>query len=285
MQDQLRTQAADKHFLLTIVHNNYRLPSGIDPYAFTLALLPNFASTDSELRDDISYMILARGIIDKQRLSKEQLQSLLEIVLDDQHLFYRIGSSGTDDIFIRSFSNLVIAALLFNDSHHPAFGAEIVHNVKEKLLQYATREKDWRGYVTGKGWAHALAHLSDALDECAQHPGITRADREEILRGISRLATLPVPFFNEEDVRLARIPYHIILGRQVSEEFIEGWLPTCAASRKSNVESWRRVTNSKNFLRSLYFLLYWDNASSVVIDQVADLLKKIEEIYLEEHDE
>jgi len=281
MQDELRTQATDKEFLLSIIDNNFELPSDIDAYTFAQALLPNFGSTDSELRDDLSYMILARGIIDKQLLSQKQLGNLLETVLDDQHLFYRLGSTATDAIFMRSFSNLIIAALLFNDERNPAFDETTIQNTKRRLLQYAEQEKDWRGYIEGKGWAHALAHLSDALDECAQHPHMVESDRKEIMQQISKLASLPRALYNEEDIRLAKVPYHIILGHQVNEDFIESWLETCTPTRETDVISWTRVTNSKNFLRSLYFLLYWDSTGAVLADQIADQLKHLDEIYLE----
>jgi hypothetical protein len=281
---QIGELAKDKAFLLAIIDNNYELPEDIDANAFAHALLPNFGSTDSELRDDLSYMVLARGIIDKQKLDPQQLEDLLNIVMDEQHLFYRIGEFNTNSIFMRSFSNLIIAAILFNDARKPAFDSALVQRTKLTLLHYAQKERDWRGYIEGKGWAHALAHLADALDECAQHPHMGESDRKEILAEVCKLAILPEAFYNEEDVRLAKIPYHIILGHQVNDEFLNAWLHTCTYTRDGDVIAWTRVTNVKNFLRSLYFLLHWDNVASVFNEQIAEQLKKLDDIYLEKRE-
>jgi hypothetical protein len=56
----------DKAFLRSIAANNYRIPDDIDPFDFSLALLQNFATTDAELRDELTYMILAHLIIDEE---------------------------------------------------------------------------------------------------------------------------------------------------------------------------------------------------------------------------
>ncbi|GCE26734.1 membrane protein [Dictyobacter alpinus] len=274
-------QAQDKEFLQAIANNDYELPEETDAFAFAQALLPNFASADPELRDELSYTILARGLIVTQKLTTEQLQSLLTITTDNEHLFYNIGERGTDSVFMRSFSCLIIASILFNDALNPQFPASTIVNAKEKLMHYAQQEKDWRGYVDNKGWAHAMAHLADALDECAQHPHMSTQDRQEILIATSKLATLPAPLYHEEDIRLAKIPHHIILGHQVEDSFIEKWLEMCAVSRELDVVSWTRITNSKNVLRSLYFLLHWDNVAPLVSERISATLYKLDEIYLE----
>ncbi|GCE19072.1 DUF2785 domain-containing protein [Dictyobacter kobayashii] len=282
MQDQdLKIQASKKDFLQEIAANNYKLPDGIEPFAFAQALLANLASPDAELRDDLSSIILAGGIINQQKLTQQQLEELLSITLDRDHLFYRIGETGTDSVFMRSFSSLIIASILFNDSPDPHFPPSTIINVKEKLFHYAQEEKDWRGYIEGKGWAHAMAHLADALDECAQHPHMSARDRQEILVQVSELATLGKPLYHEEDIRLAKIAYHIIIGRQVDEDFIDNWIDMCSTSRELDVVSWTRITNAKNVLRSLYFLLHWDNMAPLVTERISSTLYKQDEVYLE----
>src|SRR5204863_6546672 len=108
-----------------IAGNNYKIPGALDSFAFARALLSNFASADGELRDELSYMIFANGIIAKQKLTPEQLEKLLGTALDTGHLFYKIGECNTDSVFMRSFSNLVIAALLYSDAYRSTFSAEI----------------------------------------------------------------------------------------------------------------------------------------------------------------
>jgi len=279
MQD-LGSYATDKDFLRSIAGNDYTIPGALNSFAFARALLSNFASTDGELRDELSYMIFANGIIARQKLTPEELEKLLITALDNGHLFYRIGEFDTDSVFMRSFSNLVIAALLYSDAQKPTFSAQIIQRTKKALLEYALSEKDWRGYVEEKGWAHAMAHLADALDECAQNRTMGAQDRKEILTLISELAKSPEPLYHEEDVRLAMAAYHIILGKQVDEGFLKTWVDTCFVQRNTDVVSWTRGTNAKNFLRSLYFLLRWDSVVPMLAERISTVLKQQDEIYL-----
>ncbi len=279
MQD-LRSYATDKDFLRSIAGNDYKIPGALDSFAFARALLSNFASTDGELRDELSYMIFANGIIAKQKLTSEQSEKLLSTALDNGHLFYRIGEFDADSVFMRSFSNLVIAAILYSDAQKPTFSAEIIQRTKKALLEYARSEKDWRGYVEEKGWAHAMAHLADALDECAQNRTLSVQDRKEILTLISELAKLSEPLYHEEDVRLAMVAYHIILGKQVDEGFLKMWVDTCFVQRDADVVSWTQGTNAKNFLRSLYFLLRWDSVVPMLAERISTVLKQQDEVYL-----
>jgi len=276
--------AKDKQFLRSVLDNNGELPQDIDAYDFSYALLANLASSDSELRDELSYMILASAIIDKGRLSSEQLEKLLATTLDENHLFYCIGEVGTNSVFMRSFSNLIIAAILYDDVKSPEISQTMVAHTKAALLRYAEQEHDWRGYVPGKGWAHAMAHLADSLDECSQNRFLQEEDRRQILDTICRLAQLPEPLYNEEDIRLATVAYHIIVTRQVAEDFLERWLASCYIERGTDVSTWTSVANIKNFLRSLYFLLLWDTMSLHFAEQISNLLRRLDDVYVQTSD-
>ncbi len=280
MQD-LATQAANKQFLRSIADNNNQIPDGIDNFAFARALLANLGSPDGELRDDLSYMILASGIIDQEKLTSEQMGELLTTVLDSNHLFYHIGETNTDSVFMRSFSNLIVAAILYTDAKAPELSEHVVQQTRETLLRYVREERDWRGYVEGKGWAHAMAHLADALDECAQNQSMTTRDRQDVMLAIRDLAQLPVPLYHEEDMRLATVAHHIILVKQVDEAFLSEWLESCYVRRDSDILAWMSATNVKNFLRSLYFLLLWDNMSPLIVDQISNILKRQDDVYIQ----
>jgi hypothetical protein len=274
-------QATDKQFLRSIAENNYELPHDIDTYDFAKALLANLSSPDGELRDELSYMILASGIIDKDALTTEQMNELLTTALDTQHLFYAIGEVNTDSVFMRSFSNLIVAAILYTNARNPVIAEQVVRHTKTALLAYTEQEKDWRGYVEGKGWAQAMAHLADALDEVAQNQYMTSEDRQDILQTLRRLAQLAEPLYHEEDMRLATSAQHIIIGKQVPDTFVSDWLELCFVERGSDVNAWMSATNVKNFLRSLYFLLIWDNMLPPVSAQISDILKRLDDVYIQ----
>jgi len=277
----IREQATDKEFLRSIVENGYELPENTDAFALAKALLQNFLSTDEELRDELSYMILASAIIDKGHLTEQQLEDILSTVLDDEHLFYHIGETENDSVFMRSFSNLIVAALLYVDAKQPTLPEQALQQAKATLLRYAGEERDWRGYIKGKGWAHTMAHLADALDICAQNSRLSTRDRRQILELLRDLAKVTTPLYHEEDMRLATVAYHIIAGKEVDDAFLKTWLQSCFVLRDPNVTTWRKASNMKNFLRSLYFLLLWDSMALFLLEPIALLLKRLDEPYVE----
>jgi hypothetical protein len=277
----IREQATDKKFLRSIAENGYELPANTDAFAFALALLDNFLSTDEELRDELSYMILASAIIDKGHLTEQQLDDLLSTVLDNNHLFYHIGEVDTDAVFMRSFSNLIVAAILYIDAKDPTVSEQAVQQAKAALFRYAREERDWRGYIKGKGWAHAMAHLADALDICAQNSRLTTRDRRQILELLRDLAKVTTPLYHEEDMRLATAACHIIVSKEVDDAFLHTWLESCFVLRDPNVSTWRKASNMKNFLRSLYFLLLWDSMALFLLEPISLLLKRLDEPYVE----
>src|SRR5258708_26446501 len=135
-------------------------------------MLKNFAYTEPQLRDNLTYSVLAHAIIDpdsQPNLTTSQVEDLVLTCIDEEHLFYHIGEAGTDTVFMRSFSLLIIAAILFADAKTPRLSEQVTRQAQTALLHYAKEEKDWRGYIKGKGWGHAAANVSDELDEVAQN--------------------------------------------------------------------------------------------------------------------
>ena len=183
---------------------------------------------------------------------------------------------------MRSASIQSIAAILYANARDRLIPFNIIQHTMTTLLRYAREERDWRGYIAGKGWAHAMAHLADALDECVLHPEMTPDGRIEILETLRYLAHLPEPLYYEEDVRLATVAYDILAGKQVDSEYIDNWLERCYVERDDNVSSWISATNAKNFLRSLYFLLHWNTMALNHAEQIIRILQRQDAIYIQQ---
>jgi hypothetical protein len=240
------------------------------------------------LRDNLTYSILAHAIIDQdsqQKLTTSQVEDLLLTCIDEEHLFYHIGEAGTDTVFMRSFSLLIIAAILFADAKTPRLSEQVTRQAQIALLHYAKEEKDWRGYIRGKGWAHAAAHLSDALDECAQNRYMITPDREAVMSTIRDLARLPEPLCYEEDDRLAFTAYRVIANQLVEEAFLAEWIESFFVQREQdvvaneqNVVSWVRASNAGNVLRSLYFRLLWSNKAAHLLEPISNVLRRLDSI-------
>jgi hypothetical protein len=275
MQQELRLLATDVQALKDIMDNGSHPPNDIDPFTLCLALMENFHSTDPVLRDEVSYSLLARLVRQPQLLTVNQRQQLLEAALDGHHLFYRIGERGTDSVFMRGFSVLMIPLVLEGGAVDQKLPADIVHSTTARLLEYAKLERDFRGYVPDKGWAHTAAHTSDALDTCAQHPATTADERRAIMDCIGELATVPDPLFLMEDDRLAFAAHRIIMNELVDEAYLTDWLQHFQPVQTRALEDEIRYNNGVHFLRSLYFILLWRRPDDPFLTQLSMHLRAI----------
>jgi hypothetical protein len=283
------SERALKDLLHDIVDNEYRLPQGADALPRVLEMLPHMGTTDSELRDDLIYMTLAQWVAVQQVLDGDQLQMVWPILLDKDHLFYKIGEKESDSVFMRSFSMLNLA--LFVEVHNlkPYLHKDEVLKIKTAVLRYLAEEQDLRGYILqdDKGWAHGVAHTADCLSELALTSELEAADLIEILGGIrAKTAVSNTVFIHEEDERLV---YPVIatlqrkLLREIDvKEWINGFVPL-AQQIEPFPDCYYQAINVKNFLRSLHFRgrqsktidLIGENSATALVTLVDGVLKEI----------
>lgn len=270
----LQAMVQDQAFLKTILDSEFVFPyKGISAPQLALALMPNLKSTDPVLRDDLSYSIEARILIDGL-LSSEEVTELLNIAMSDEYLFSGIGEVETDTVFSRTFSVLVIAAALDADAETRILSPEQIHHIVSVVLEYIKREKDHRGYVDGKGWAHAVAHTADALDSCAHHPVLTVEERTAILNTIAELVVRSDSFTHNEDDRLAFPVYRIIQAQQITYDYLRDWIFELEPQ-----DSMVRLDNVQHFLQSLYFLVFWEDVNHPILQDISVQLKKLNTFY------
>lgn len=248
--------AQNEEFLRNLAKNQFLLPESFDVYSFLCALLPNLRSTDAELRDNLSYYTFV-NLLNKYPLTAGQLEDLLELVASEDFLRHRIGEDDTDSVFGRSFSVLIVAAIIDYDTKRLQLSAPCVQETLHVVLDYAKNERDYRGYVDGKGWAHAVAHTADALDSFAQHPLVTNDTRLMILEAIAHLASLSSPLTYMEDDRLAYPVLRMVEAKQLSQDCFESWLTHFRIDHIPPKAATLQHVNAAHFLRSLYFLLHW----------------------------
>lgn len=277
-RQNLTELATQKEFLQTLIADDYRLLADYDPYTLLKALLPALGSNEGYLRDKLAFSIMSQLIqadFATSPLTGVQREELLLTCIDQDHLFYHIGDVGTDSVFTRTFSSLIIAALLLKDHQHPHLSEEAASCATQALLTYARQERDYRGYLMGgKGWAHSIAHLADALDECAKNRYTTAAGYTAILETLTFLASLPEPLSYGEDERLAFVALGLIVRQSVSLVSLKTWIASLApvpegdALEDESVTSYIRSDNARNFLRGLYFLLQWSKAPALAAQKV-----------------
>lgn len=96
MQEQL------KNVLQNIKTNKYTLPSNVDFEQLVSNMLDNIGDIDPELRDELIYSIFSVWFI-RTDLVNSKLQDILHIILNENHIFYKIGEKNTDSVFTSSF--------------------------------------------------------------------------------------------------------------------------------------------------------------------------------------
>jgi len=182
-------------------------------------------------------------------------------------------------VFTRSFAVLIIAALVEVDSKRRILPEPLVREAANSVMDYAKRERDHRGYVDDKGWAHSVAHTADALDSCAQHPAITMKERIAILETIAKMVMLPEPLAYLEDDRLSFPVYRIIQAKKVSQEFLQSWMSRFDIDEIHSKQAALRHVNVQHFFRSLYFLLQWEQPNHPFIEVIVSRLKDLNIYY------
>jgi len=243
------------------------------------AMLKYIGSTDSELRDDLIYTAFDAWILAEPVLDSDQVRGLLPVILDEEHLRFKLGEQDTDSVFTRTFSVLVLPLLLIRHRSQPIFSAAEIQAILRQVCDYLTQEKDRRGYVPGKGWAHAAAHAADALDDLAECAELTQADLLEMLGVIRRTVCVHSPCYTcGEEERLASAVITVLKRKLVLDAelipWIEGFGDAVLAVPALPERIWIRG-NVKNFLQSLYFRLGWEGLPHPLETPIQQTLRRI----------
>ena len=267
--------------LIEIRKKDYNF-TGYDLNNLIFEMLKYIGATDSELRDELIYITFGHMIVTNNVLNQDQLKQLLNICIDDQHLFYRLGESETDSVFVRSFSVLILPLILNVDQRDSFLSESEIKYVQKRLFTYVRNEEDIRGYVEGKGWAHALAHAADALGEIAKHRYIKEDDLMELLEVISAqvLFSKSVYTYNEDE-RMALSAFNTIDRGLLSDQQILNWINNF----KIQLDTQKKLVadlnglylklNVRNFLYNLYFRLRYKNESISLQKEIEKMLDSI----------
>jgi hypothetical protein len=263
-----------KKKLIEITNNDFHVPEGISDFEAVEFVMHAFQSTDSELRDDFGYTILSKWLIESKLLNGEELMTLLKQAVSEEMLFYKIGMQQSDHVFLRSFSALLVALILYRDNQQPFITKHDYLELLKQLTHYCALEKDYRSFVEGKGWAHAPAHISDALDECAQNRFIGETECitiwQSLLTMLQKAATI---FDAEEDERMTTSVVSMITAKKITVPVLLQWLQEVVVQKPSqsvHASAFRKYliqrVNTKHFVQSIYFRL----KSAALLDQEAD---------------
>lgn len=268
-----------KEKLQVIEQNKFNLTAKDDLNELIPAMLHHIGSTDSILRDKLIYSSFAKWIMRDNALTHEQLHFMLSAILDENHLLLGVGEKETDTVFTRSFSALLLPLLLISNRAKTYIDATEIHQIKEKLLTYLANEKDRRGYVEGKGWAHSIAHGADAVDDLVQCPELTKSDLQQVLEVLRDvICASDIGYIYGEEERVVTPVIAIIKRAELSDGEISQWIEGFSEITQT-IKTWPEKviiwSNAKNFLQSLYFRIKWELETDRFVVAINKELKKI----------
>jgi hypothetical protein len=251
----------DKMFWRGIVENDFKVPGGYNAAELTPELLGFLGSTDIAVRDPFGYTILTAWMVRERHYTPDELRAMRDELL--ANLDKGIGENGTDSVFLRSFSMLMVAVMLYRDLQESFLSQAEINVLVDKALWYFAAEQDLRGYLEDKGWAHSVAHTADVFKFLARNPLTDVVDHLRILMAIGDKLMLPVKhiYVYGEDERLVSAVMDVLKRSTVTAADWQGWIDRFIASRVGWEADDFELTihapryNSKAFLRSLYFRL------------------------------
>lgn len=249
----------DAEGLRAIVAADYAVPVGRTAHNLTGTLLDLLGSPDPSLREPTPDIL---GIwIERDLYTAAELQTMRDRMLTG--LKAGLGERDTDSVFGRTFSHLVLASILIQDIVHPFASDDETRATLEAVLAYAAAERDLRGYVPGKGWAHAAAHTADMLWVLASHRALGRTDLERVLATIAALVAPPVAnvYLHNEEERLAHAALGVLHRDLVPHQALAAWVQGLASPDGRDLgfaalmvqPDTSRRHNTLSFLRALYF--------------------------------
>ncbi len=270
----------DINFWRSIVEHDCAIPEGCAASQLLDELTENLGSTDPELRDTLTLTILATWL-ERGAYSNKDMRTLIPSMLIG--LRAGIGESGTDLVFQRTFSALVLAELIHVDNKQPYLLDSEVFNVLDKALAYLLAEHDPRGYVPEKGWAHALAHTADLLMVLARSRYLGKSELLHILQVIAaRLVDSGhALYMDNEDERLVNTVMAALERNLLDVKSLSTWTESLV---RADDGGWkdaflsetdnRARFNIKTFLRSLHYRLVKSETPPAIAPEFIPVLRE-----------
>ncbi|MBD8036253.1 DUF2785 domain-containing protein [Solibacillus sp. A46] len=187
-------------------------------------MMQNIGNPDAYLRDDLIYRGSGELILN-EKLTVEQLIVLLNTCMDDKYLYLNITHNcPSDDVFTRSFSALVIALILGKDRENRKLPEALILETIQRSVDYLMLEKDYRGFVHEKGWAHTVAHGSDLLAEAIAHPLMKDLHLcHKALQSLKSCLHTDYAFIDDEEERMLPV-IDALLDKGLTDEQLLAWV-------------------------------------------------------------
>lgn len=271
----------DKVFWQGIVEAKYVVPETYSLTEMRDALMGYLGSPDLQWRDEFGYMILASWITES-RFTSDELQSMIPLL--NANLKQGLGENGTDSVFLRSFSILMLSEIVYCDNENEFLTAEQIRTLVAKSINYCLAEQDLRGYIPEKGWAHSCAHTADMLAALAANRHVMSDELQKILNAIvDKLATTTAYMYvHGEDDRLTEVVLAALKRELIAIQTWKAWLDRFEMevieknkAKGFDLGVYGAKRNTKNFLRSVYLQLMMAEEPLPLAEELKPMLLEI----------
>lgn len=250
-------RSALKERLQQIADNDFIWPEHENPKDYLDSFCHYLGDTDPVLRDDLIYPLFGDLVDNEDLMPDEEAASLLMTLVGEEYLGHGLGLKQDDSVFKRTFSALIITGLISRDLDSPFLTDEQRHTVGTRLLHAFIVEQDIRSYVPEKGWAHSLAHYSDAIGCLLNHDSSAEQFLHPIMVALAgKLSAKQGVWSGAEDERwVTALAKPLFTNQFVPETTVLDWFKQMGSAIE-NVEGPYRneiSINNRHFLRSLYF--------------------------------
>lgn len=223
-------------------------------------MIEHIGNPNAELRDQLNYRFFIE-CLSEQLFSVEQMKNMTLTLYGDGYLYNSIGDTLSDSVFTRSFSALWLSHLLSVDRQLQFLTEDEAKRVLDASSYYLSKEKDIRGFVDGKGWAHSIANGSELACAIITHPNFEMRLAPILLQGIKESFWKQSVFTDDEEEKLVTIVERLIdvgFPEEVLVEWIEqvfDKLQYYLMETGYTPQYFHARTNTLHFMKTLYFSL------------------------------
>lgn len=238
--------------------NGLKVPEDRPLAELTSELTSMLGDPDPHRRDGIAYPTLAAWV--SEGVYDDLLQGLGDGMATG--LDVGLGEDGTDSVFRRSFSCLVLTECIVRDNQMHLVPGDTILRWGDRIAGWLVRERDLRGFVPGSGWAHALAHGADAIGALACAETMGRLELTVLLDVLADRLLEPTHYHlvQGEPDRLALATMQVLRRNLVGLDVLEPWVARLAhraatSGGDSATDPFLVTGNVQAYLRALYLQL------------------------------
>lgn len=238
-----------------VAADGHRVPTERPLTELTTELTSMLGDTDPYIRDDITLGTLTTWIYEGV------YDDLLEGLGDGMAagLVIGLGTTSSDTVFRRSYSALVLAECIKRDNAVRLMSPDTVLRWGDRVMSWLVRERDLRGFVPGKGWAHTIANGAEALRALAVSEAMGRLELTVLLDVVADRLCEPTEFrlSHGEDDRLAAATLAMIRRDILPMDVLDPWVARLVevATVEASADPSAVARNVQSYLRSLHLQL------------------------------